>query len=187
MRGWRAFPVWVAIAACGCAASPPRRIFVLSEPQAAGGGVPVKPTLGPIQLQNVTVPDYLDVDDILVRSDRYQLQPIASAQWGERLSGGVTHALTAMLAERLPEYAWEPARPVEKGAIQILVDVRAFDLWADGRCVLSASWRILERETGTTRTSDRTRISIAASGEVARLGDSAEVVGAADAVARLAD
>ena len=148
--------------------------------------MPVKPTLGPIQLQNVTVPDYLDVDDILVRTDRYQLQPIASAQWGERLSGGVTRALTVMLAERLPEYAWEPARPVEKGATQILVEVQAFDLWPDGRCVLSASWRILERETGATRISDRTRISIAASGQVA-LGNSAEVAVAADAVARLAD
>ncbi len=133
----------------GCSASAPARLFLLTPPQqvAAASATQVDSTPIFIQLRHVTVPDYLDVDSILVRDDRHQVKALPGARWAERLSTGITRALAAMLTAQMPDDAILPTRPVDKRALQILIDVDALDLWRDGRCVLRATWSIVEPGT----------------------------------------
>ena len=99
-----------------------------------------------LQLERVMVPDYLDTTEILSRAGGHQLDASSSGRWGERLSLGIMHALWADLAVRLPQDRIMLARPAKKSALQIRVNVDAFDVWPNGHCVLAADWTILNTD-----------------------------------------
>jgi uncharacterized lipoprotein YmbA len=186
MTGMRWLNAWMLIALSACAANPPTRMFLLNPPHqhavAAGG-----PTLGPIQLQRVVVPDYLDVESILVRAEQHEVKALPGAQWAERLSSGITRALNATLAERLPEYSLESARPIDARALQIVVDVESMDLLRDGRCLIGASWSILEPRTGKVLRSGRFESVGSSRGARVEADAAALVAAAAAAINELAD
>jgi uncharacterized protein len=128
----------------GCISERARQIYVLSD----AVDTPMDNTAAvgrtELQLERVLVPDYLDTTDILARAGEHELHASSSGRWGERLSLGIMHALWTDLAIRLPQDRVMLARPVEKSARQILVNVDAFDVWPDGHCVLAANWTILD-------------------------------------------
>jgi uncharacterized lipoprotein YmbA len=99
-----------------------------------------------LQLQRVLVPDYLDTTDILLRVGTHELHESTSGRWGERLSLGITRALRADLAGQLALDVTSASEPGANFARQILVNVDAFDVWNDGRCVLIADWTILDTD-----------------------------------------
>ncbi len=177
-------PALVCVA--GCIANPPPNLYVLSnagDSAMEGKAVAAAPVL---QLQSVLVPDYLDTTDIRLRAGLHELKSSHTGRWGERLSLGITHALQTDLAVRLPLDTVMLAQPAEKSARQILVNVDAFDVWADGHCVLVANWTILESDSRAILiTGRRTFIKPAASG--GSPGDREVVAGMADAVSDLAD
>jgi uncharacterized lipoprotein YmbA len=92
-------------------------------------------------LKTVTVPDYLDTTDILRRSASNEVIASATGRWGERLSIGITRALAADLAARLPNVVIE-SRGVYEPARRLLVDVERFEIGESGRCTLTARWRV---------------------------------------------
>jgi uncharacterized lipoprotein YmbA len=136
---------WAAILVlAGCGGSPPPRVYVLNPPvdpvprASLASGRPV------LELQRVTVPDYLDSTDMMVRDGRNELKVSTTGRWGERLSRGVEDTLETALDHRLPGYlivhrSSAGDRPVR----HLLVDVDAFDIRADGTCVLTARWTLL--------------------------------------------
>jgi len=134
--------IGLLLAIAGCAAPPPRRIYELGR--AADPKATAAVAAGPVlRLAPVLVPDYLDSNDIVLRVGEHQLQPAATARWGERLSWGVTHALASDLAERMPAVRVSVDPSGEESAARLLVSVETFDVWADGHCVLKANWSIL--------------------------------------------
>ena len=154
MNPWRT-PILLALTILmGCSGSPPRRLFVLNTPSDAAPGVVDEAGRPTIELRPVLVPDYLDTTEILVREGRNELKPLTAGGWGERLSVGMTAALGAALSQRLPDLrvtlsaGRTPAR-------QILIDVESFDIWPDGRCVLTAQWTILDKNRQTVGASQR--------------------------------
>jgi uncharacterized lipoprotein YmbA len=170
----------------GCSSGPAPRTFVLNAPlgrltppaDPAGGAT--------VQVQSVVLPDYLDTEDILLREGAHGLVASPGGRWGERLSAGMTHALTAALVTRLPDLRVEPARPTDRRARQILVDVDAFDVGRDGRCELSASWTILPVDAGSVAVSGHEVFTTAAVNTSAA-GDAAVVAAMAATVDKLAD
>jgi uncharacterized lipoprotein YmbA len=132
----------------GCISGRALQIYVLND--ATDTTVDNKAAVGrtELQLERVLVPDYLDTTSILLRAGEHELHSSASGRWGERLSLGIMHALLADLVTQLPQDRVMLARPMEKSARQILVNVDAFDVWPNGHCVLAADWTIL----GTDRT-----------------------------------
>jgi uncharacterized lipoprotein YmbA len=139
-----------------------------------------------LQLQRVLVPDYLDTTDILLRVGAHEIRESSTGRFGERLSLGITHALRADLAARLPLDAIALAQPAEKSARQILVTVDVFDVWQNGRCVLAANWSILGADRRAVLNADRgTFITAPAGGGISN--DAAIVSAMADAVRQLAE
>jgi uncharacterized lipoprotein YmbA len=94
-----------------------------------------------LELKPVQLPDYLDNQDILIRGAGNEVVASLAGRWAERLSVGVTRALAADLAARLPGYVVVTASPAF-GATpsQIHIDFDAFDARADGRIYLAARW-----------------------------------------------
>jgi uncharacterized protein len=131
----------------GCASSPLPRTYVLGTPAEPVAGVHNEAGRPVVELPTVGLPDYLDGSDILVRNGRNELTASATGRWGERLSLGITHALEADLARRLPgdlvTHTPVPAQSAQgQSARSVLVNIDAFDVRPDGRCVLSARWTI---------------------------------------------
>jgi uncharacterized lipoprotein YmbA len=102
-------------------------------------------------LRRVLIPDYLDTSDILLRRGSAEVKVSATGKWGERLSVGLTHALGADLAARMPQYSI-----VQDGSSsarrQLLITLTALDLWQSGRCVLAAHWSVVDQDSAVPLT-----------------------------------
>jgi uncharacterized lipoprotein YmbA len=170
----------------GCISGRARQIYVLSD--AVETPMDNKAAVGRIELQleRVLVPDYLDTTDILSRAGEHELYASSSGRWGERLSLGIMHALWADLAVQLPQDRVMLARPAEKSARQILVNVDAFDVWPNGHCVLAANWTILDTDRTAVLAAGRGTF-IVPSDRSGKLSDGAVVSGMADALRQLAE
>ncbi|MBX6376452.1 MAG: membrane integrity-associated transporter subunit PqiC, partial [Acetobacteraceae bacterium] len=94
----------LVLAACGLTSGPPPVTYVLGTPAPAADGVESLTGKPVIEVKPVLVPDYLDVADIMIRQADNVVAPSPTGRWGERLSVGVTRALTLGLARRLPQY-----------------------------------------------------------------------------------
>jgi hypothetical protein len=130
------------LALAGCGSDPVPSPYVLSAPAEpvphaiSEAGRPV------LQVQRVTVPDYLDTTDMVSRDGANALKVSVTGRWGERLSAGITDALEADLRARArgfqvtgPAFSGQPAR-------ELVVNVEAFDIRPDGACVLTARWTL---------------------------------------------
>ena len=141
--GLAASALIILLAGCGSGASVRNYELGSAAPMATGTGA--EAGLPIIELMNVSVPDYLDSSDILRRTGANELTASPSGRWAERLSQGLTHALAADLRARLPhdvittDAGGAPTR-------RLLVDVESFEIAADGRCLLTARWRLAAGE-----------------------------------------
>jgi uncharacterized lipoprotein YmbA len=139
------------LCAAACSSGPPRRIYLLTPPPTAPTAAMPSPVGDPIEstqrleVRRILVPDYLDSTDILMRSGSDEVKASATGRWGERLSLGMTRALRADLAARMPRYSI-----VEDGSSnpqrQLLITITALDLWQNGRCALAANWSIVDQD-----------------------------------------
>jgi uncharacterized lipoprotein YmbA len=100
-------------------------------------------------IRRVLVPDYLDTTDILMRDGSNEVKVNNTGRWDERLSQGLTRALVVDLAARLPFDAvvLDTSSPAQQ---QVLITVNSLDLWPDGRCVLAATWTIIDHDAPRT-------------------------------------
>ena len=135
----------VSLALFACSSRLATHVFLL-------GSAPLRPapaltsgadTRRLVVLRSVILVDYLDTTDILVRTSEHEVKALAGAQWAERLSKGITHALRAKLEVQRPGDIITSDSPTDDPAVQILVNINGLDTWPDGRCVLVASWTIL--------------------------------------------
>jgi uncharacterized lipoprotein YmbA len=148
--------LWLPLLLCAaaCSSVPPRRTYLLTPPvnptapattTSSPAGDPMAPRQR-LEVRRVLVPDYLDSTDILTRSGSDEVKVSATGRWGERLSLGVTHAVGADLAARVPQYSI-----VQDGSSnpqrQLRITVTALDLWQNGRCVLAANWSIVDQDS----------------------------------------
>jgi uncharacterized lipoprotein YmbA len=125
----------------GCGTFPLRSVYILGDPDQPTAGVADEAGLPHIDLRTVTVPDYLDTTDIVRRKASNQVITSVTGQWGERLSLGVTRALANDLSKRLPNIVVDSRRSYTP-ARRLLVNVDRFEIGEDGRCTLTASWRL---------------------------------------------
>jgi uncharacterized lipoprotein YmbA len=127
----------------GCASRPPQNVFVLGATTAVAPGVRDDTGRRVIEVKPVLIPDHLDTTDILLRTGSNELTASPTGIWGERLSIGITQALTSALARRVPSASVVDNPPATRPALQVLVDITALEVRPGGDCVLTARWTIL--------------------------------------------
>ncbi len=167
------------INACSLSGPAPAEYVLGAVPAATETTIP-QAGLAVVAVNRVQLPDYLDTTDILERRNN-QLVPSPTGRWGERLSVGMTRALTASLAAQLPHLV-VTATPVGRPTRQILVDVAAFESRPDHQVVLVARWAILDGATREVLTAEQASLVEAIGGE----GDEAIVAAMSRAVDDLA-
>jgi uncharacterized lipoprotein YmbA len=131
-----------------CGSTPPRRLYVLGDPAQPAQAVKVQSERPVVRLLPVKVPDYLDTREILRRDRSNEVTASSTGLWAERLSVGVTDALAASLATHLPDAVIVTGQPDVSPSRQIMVDVQAFEIDADGRCLLTARWEYVSGKGG---------------------------------------
>jgi uncharacterized lipoprotein YmbA len=170
----------------GCAASPVPNTYVLNEPpEGSTGAIAAAAGAQILRLERVLVPGYLDTTDIQWRVGSHRLQSSSTGRWGERLSAGITHALRADLAARLPALNVVQGAENAPSALQVRIDVDDFDVWLDGHCLLIANWAILAHGGKAVLLSGRGTFA-APSMPNSSPGDAAIVGGMSAALAELA-
>ncbi len=137
----------------GCGTFPLPQVYSLSAPPAAAPGVIDEAGLPHLELKTVTVPDDVDTTDLIRRTPSNQLMTSATGRWGERVSLGITHALAIDLAARLPHVVIE-SRGAYEPSWRLLVDVERFEISPQGRCILTARWRITTADGKVASNSD---------------------------------
>ncbi len=153
----------VFMALGGCASVAPR-IYLLGYPSDVTPVMRDETGLPIIEVEPVSVPDFQDSRDILVRKGDNELVADPLARWGERLSVGMTRALTAALAKRQPDFRVTSSKPVLAAAQKVRIDVDTFEIREDGLCLLGARWSISEDGGRRTATTDYARFSVKAVG-----------------------
>lgn len=126
----------------GCQDALRPRSYILGSPAgAAPGGGPrdIRPVLG---LRTVSIPDYLDSSDMILRDGAHRLTVSPAGRWGERLSIGIADALRDELRRRLPGFRVSRESSPGSPFREIVVDIAALEMSPDGRCVLTAQWTV---------------------------------------------
>jgi uncharacterized lipoprotein YmbA len=137
-------------------------------------------------VRRILVPDFLDSTDILMRSGSNEVKASSTGRWGERLSLGLTLAISADLAARMPDYSI-----VQDGAgtasRQLRITINSLDLWESGRCVLTADWSIVDKDKSIPVTSGSGTFNILDLGGTKTVADQSLVDAVAGTLSKLAD
>ncbi len=153
MRLLRLSPVLLLIAC----QSEPSRLYLLNSspgPSFSAETAFVSPSLGrsggqasaPVVAVRVTLPDYLDTTDIVIRTGANELKPDHDAQWGESLAKDATRVLTEDLRAGLPSadvMMW-PSRSSRAADYIVAVDLNRFDSNPAGDTVAEGRWTITD-------------------------------------------
>jgi uncharacterized lipoprotein YmbA len=133
----------VAGLAASCAA-PPLTLYTLGAPSAATDAPPLGGKAVVIEVRRVSIPDYLDSQDILVRNGN-TLARSTLGRWATRLSLEATYLLTGRLAERRQDALVTNDPQVEPPNDRIFVTISRLDVTVSGVATLDADWQIVPR------------------------------------------
>jgi uncharacterized lipoprotein YmbA len=133
-----------ALLAASCA-SPPLTLYTLGVPSAASDAAPLGNRTLVIEVRRVTVPDYLDSEDILVRDGNILVRS-SQGRWATRVSLGVTYFVTGKLAQRRPDALVTSESPPESPAYRLSIDVSTLDVTSGGTATLDADWQFVPRD-----------------------------------------
>ncbi|WP_338030247.1 PqiC family protein [Gluconacetobacter tumulicola] len=133
------------LAAC---ASPPVRFYTLGAPAIATGAVPVgtvTPATPTVAVARVTLPDYLDGQDLIAR-DGNRIERSATGRWASRLSLGATDLITARLAQSRTDLFVTDQPQILPATWRLAINISRLDIAHDGTASLAADWSIIPHD-----------------------------------------
>jgi len=141
-------------------AAPPVTLYALGASGVRGAVVPLRPGSVVIEVARVTLPDYLDTQDILVRRGS-ALETSHTGRWASRLSLGATELLAGILAQTRPEALVTDQPQTAAPAYRLSINISRLDVTTEqaGRATLDADWLIVPRDPALPARRDRIRLS----------------------------
>ena len=121
---------FLAVIALGSCAAPPVILYTLGQPAITGPEIPLRGKATVIEVARVTLPDYLDTQDILIRRGS-ALESSHRGRWASRLSLGVTDLLTAKLAQSRPDALVTDQPQTGIPSARLLINVSRLDTAAE--------------------------------------------------------
>ena len=177
---WRPTALVVLLVFVGCAGAPPLQLYTLSQgptsneasmsataldSQPPAQGAPV------IEVARVTLPDYLDSRDLVIRRGN-SVERSSTGRWASRLSLAATELLTSQLAERRPD-AWVTDQPQPRAPdYRLRVHISQLDITSTGTGIVAAAWEAVPLDVSAEILRGKTRFtlngSVATDQDVAR-------------------
>jgi len=161
-------PAVLAVAALASCAAPAVTLYTLGPPAIVGPDIPLGSRATVIEVARVTLPDYLDTQEILTRRGS-TLESSNHGRWASRLSLGATDLITARLAQSRPDALVTDQPETDAFSDRVLINVSRLDAAAAvgskaGSVVLEADWMIVPRDT--TIPTRRGRVRLEAAGPI---------------------
>jgi uncharacterized lipoprotein YmbA len=163
----RSFPVFATLAlVAGCFGSKPTRFYMLSSLAPAGGAVESGVGARVIALGPVSIPDYVDRPQIVVREGTNQVELAGFDHWAGSLSDMVARVLLEDLSAQLPgdHVVAFPEGGAAAFDYRVAVQIGRFDVGTAGDAVVAASWRVWDRAGSKTRLTASTTVPATAPG-----------------------
>ncbi len=163
-RLWQALAAVLAGLAPASCAAPSLTLYTLGAPELTGAAAPLGQKATVIAVARVTLPDYLDTQDILVRRGN-ALESSHRGRWASRLSLGATELLTGRLAQSRPDALVTDQPQTTAPSYRLLINISRLDVAIEGgatngRATLEADWLIVPRDPAVATLRDRTRVSV---------------------------
>jgi len=134
----------LSLLAAGCAGTPATRFYLLSTSLGAPVEVssPLLIAVGP-----VSIPDYVDRQEIVTRGGANAVERAAYHQWAGSLGDMLPRVLIEDVGARLSGDRMVAFPAVENPNFdyRVAVDVNRFDVDESGQAVLSCGWQIYDR------------------------------------------
>lgn len=124
----------------GCAA-PPVHFYTLGAPAVALNAAALNPAMPVVALDRITLPDYLDTQDMETRSGN-EIMRSSNGRWAERLSDGATSLLAARLGESWPNTFVTTGRQSSTPDARLSINVTRLDITQNGQGTLEANWTL---------------------------------------------
>ena len=136
----------------GCLSPAPLTRFHTLSP-VDGPAVTAK-NLDGVVVREVRVPGYADRPQVVIRRTAHGQVFSEFAQWGHPLRDDLARTMTANLQQRLPgtPILMAPLANPPAAWPRLIIDVREFDLAANGAVNLRAQWILSDATTGSLRT-----------------------------------
>ena len=138
-------PVCLTLAGCGSlfGSSPPISYYTLTPTASADAALPSLAN-HIIAVQTVRLPDYLNQNGIVTRSEANLINVARDSQWAGTLNDNITNVIVANLARllattRVIAYPVSAALPVDR---VVQVDISQFEQAPGGEVALNAQWTI---------------------------------------------
>ncbi|HEX5326981.1 MAG TPA: PqiC family protein [Acetobacteraceae bacterium] len=163
-----AIAVLALLVLTGCSSTPTRFYMLTSVP--AASVIPGPPLTPPIEVGQISLPDILDRDSIVVRGVGDQLDVMGEQVWGGPIDEMIRGTLSTDLTARLPPGSvLPPGDPGTKAGVRVLVvNIQRFGGDTSGRVVLAAEWTVFRNDALTAPPPRPVSIEMkAASGTVA--------------------
>ncbi|GBR15185.1 PqiC family protein [Asaia spathodeae] len=140
----------------GCASAPVQ--FYTIAPTASD--ITLAPRNAPVTyVPPVSMPDYLDTQDILVR-DGSRLVRSSNGRWASRLSQSATDLIVARLSQDWPQRMVTAYPPLDTPESRLGITIERMDLLQQGQATLIASWTELPRDENSPPRQGRASVSV---------------------------
>ncbi len=151
----------------GCFGSAVTRYYMLSSvAPATATSVETSPASRVIAVGPVSIPDYVDRPQIVVREGANQVRLAGFHNWAGSLSDMVGRVLLEDLSAQMPD---DHVLPFPQGGASVFdyrvaVQLSQFDVSSAGEAVVGASWRVWDRAGTKTRLTASTTTRAVATG-----------------------
>ena len=142
----------LAMTLTGCfGTSQPSRFYTLSSPaQTQPNTAPAGP-LVPVAVGPVSVPDYLDRQEIVTRISQNEMRVNDFERWAGSFGGNLSRAFiddisTLLSPDGFSVMRWNPAMQVEAPRYRVAVEITRFDVTPGGAIDLEADWTLYGRD-----------------------------------------
>jgi uncharacterized lipoprotein YmbA len=161
---WQILAFGTMITTLVSCAAPQMTLYRLGMPALSEQSAPLAPVPVVIAIGRISVPDYLDTEDILVRHGSV-VQRSDTGRWASRLSLGATALITERLAQSRPDALVTDDPQTTTATDRVIVDVSRLDLSMDrnapgGAATLEADWIIVPVDPTARTRRDRTQITV---------------------------
>lgn len=148
----------VSLTACS---SPPLRLYTLDGPATtvpAPSG-PLAQTAPILEISRVSLPDYLDSQDLLTRNGN-ALERSPNGRWAERLSNGITDLIMVRLGAARPDvFVTEQAPTGSTSTSRLRIAITRLDIPTSGQASLEANWTYISGDDHIPTRTDRTHVT----------------------------
>jgi len=144
------------LAAC---ASPPLKLYTLAAAPQDSDPPPRRSTGPVIVVDRVTLPGYLDTQDLVVRRGEV-LERSLTGRWASRLSVDATDFLANLLAASRPDALVTNASPAGEPDYEIRIHVSKLDVTSSGAALVVADWQIIPRARRAPVVRDQIRFTM---------------------------